>query len=52
MQIVHSQLQHEVQACKAQIKIHIIDTRSEKSKLLEQIRQMDEKILRLQNQFH
>ena len=49
MQIAHSQSQHEIQACKAQVKIDQIDVASEKVKLLKQLKQMDDKILRLQN---
>ena len=49
MQIAHSHSQHEIQACKAQVKIDQIDVASEKVKLLKQLKQMDDKILRLQN---
>ena len=50
MQVVHSQSQHEIQACKAQIKLDKIDQTSENAKLLDHIKQMDKKIFRLKNE--
>ena len=49
MQIAHTKSKHEVQACKAQIKIDQIDRASEKEILLKKLREMDDELLRLKN---